>query len=149
MHEPLSPCGMWSQHLDGAWLGFKFCCTPCIPPECHKTQQFLKLFCFSCWKHSMGQVHDFCLVQLEYVRHTPSINTGNCHELCKTWCVFACIGSWTGTHHGQHHIIILEYWQHQQLHISWILYTPTAWQLNARLLGASWGYLEPAGTSWD
>ena len=40
LHEPLSTCGMLSQHLDGAWLGFKFCCTQCIPPEWHKTQSF-------------------------------------------------------------------------------------------------------------
>ena len=46
----------------------------------------------------------FCLVQLDYVRHTPSISTGNCHELCKTWGNVACFGFWIGTHHGHHHI---------------------------------------------
>ena len=52
--------------------------------------------------------------------------------------VLLVFGSCIGTHHGQHHIIILECWQQQQLQISWILCTPTPWQLTARLLGASW-----------
>ena len=43
----------------------------------------------------------------------------------------------------------LKCWQQQQLQISWILYTPTPWQLNARLLGASWDQLGLVGTSWE
>ena len=107
LHEPLSTCGMLSQHLDGACLGFKFCCTQCIPPEWHKTQSFWTVSVFLCW-NTVGAGPWLCLVHLDYVRHTPSISTGNCHELCKTWCIFACFCFWIGTHHGHHHIKIFE-----------------------------------------
>ena len=115
--------------------------------KCHKPNCF-EYFLFLMLETQQEQVHDFCLAQLEYVRHTPPFSIDHCHECVKTWCNFDCFGSWLGTHHSQHHIIILECWQ-QQLHISCILYTPTCWPLNARLLGASWGQLGLAGTSWD
>ena len=40
LHKPLSTCGMVSQHLDGAWLGFKWCWSQYIPSEMPQTQWF-------------------------------------------------------------------------------------------------------------
>ena len=123
LHKPLSTCGMVSQHLGGAWLGFKFCWSQCIPTECHKPISFWTFSVFHAgntpWTGS-----SFCLVQLESVRHTAPNNTCNYHELCKTWCTFDCIGSCLGTHNDQDHIRFLEGWQ-LQLYIFWILWTPT------------------------
>ena len=133
------------------WMGLAWASSFAAHSAFHQNDTKPKVFehfLFLMLETQQEQVHDFCLVQLDYVRHTPSINTGNCHEFCKTWGIFACFGSWIGTHHGQHHIIILECGQ-QQLQISWILYTPTPWQLNARLLGASWDQMGLVGTSWE
>ena len=90
----------------------------------------------------------FCLVQLDYVRHTPSISTGNCHELCKTFGAMLLVLAFGLAHTMATTTYFLKCWQ-QQLQISWILYTPTPWQLNARILGASWDQLGLVGTSWE
>ena len=133
------------------WMGLAWASSFAAHSAFHQNDTTPRVFeqlLFSCWKHSRSRSMIVCLVQLDYVRHTPSISTGNCHELCKTWGNVACFGFWIGTHHGHHHITFLKCWQ-QQLHISWILYTPTPWQLNARILGASWDQLGLVGTSWE
>ena len=89
-----------------SWLGlgwgFKFCWSQCIPRKWHKPNSFWT-FCISQVGNTLWTGSSFCPAQLDYVRHTPPINTCKYQELCKTWCIFDWIGSWLGTHHGQHH----------------------------------------------
>ena len=147
LHEPLSTCGMLSQHLDGAWLGFKFCWSQYIPSEMSQTQLL-----WTCSVSHAGNTVGASSWFLSCPAGVCEAHTTNqhgplpwiCENMVQCWLywLLALHTPWPTPQHN------LEGCQ-QQLHISCILYTPTCWPLNARLLGTSWDLLGLVGTSWE
>ena len=117
LHKPLSTCGMVSQHLVGAWLGFKFCWSQCIPTECHKPIGFehvlfpmlethyeqVQVFALSSW-NMWGTHHQSTLaITMNCVKHGASLIVlalGLAHTMTKTTAAFWNVDSCSCTSSG-------------------------------------------------